>query len=305
MQASVSGEVSVRPQTVFITGGNTGIGFETAKNLCKKGWDVTIGCRDESRAKAAIQKIRAEVPNAVIKDMSLDLADLSSVRDCSKQLLDSGVKFDVLLNNAGVMFTPKMETKDGFEYQLGVNHLGHFLLTNMILPTLMGGDRPGHIINVASEAHRFASTMELGDINYDKSYNAQTSYGRSKLANVMFTYELARRLKPSDGVRVNCLHPGVVATELGRYMVDNPILALLVPLATPFFKTPAQGAETSLFLATSNEASIQSSKYFSDCRPTKTTALSYDLEVSKKLWDVSAELTKLKETVASTTLVSA
>ncbi|GAX76776.1 hypothetical protein CEUSTIGMA_g4222.t1 [Chlamydomonas eustigma] len=190
------------------------------------------------------------------------------------------------------MATPKMTTKDGFEFQLGTNHLGHFLFTNLLLPALTEPKKPVRIINVASAAHMMGS-VDFNDLMREKTYSAWEAYGQSKLANIMFTYELAKRLSYQPNVTVNCLHPGVVRTELGRYMVkDSVFMPFAVALASVFFKTPAQGAETSIYLASSPEAQNVSSKYYTDCRPVSSSQASYDAGAAKKLFDVSAELTK-------------
>eukprot|EP00798_Chlamydomonas_sp_ICE-L_P009169 gene9169-16301_t len=227
----------------------------------------------------------------------LDLADLESVRDCSARLLDKGAAFDVVLNNAGVMACPKMETVQGHEYQLGVNHLGHFLLTKELLPALEAANKPVRIINVASSAHQFGK-IDFNDINRDKNYQPWDAYGQSKLANVMFTYELDRILKDNKMITTNALHPGVVRTELGRYLLDgnaNPlIVGLGVAFANVFLKSPQQGAETSIFLASSPNVEGKSGKYYSDCKVTATTPASNDKAVASKLWQLSEELTEKK-----------
>lgn len=285
---------------VVVTGGNTGIGFESGLDLAKKDFEVTLACRDDNKAAAAAQRIRDAVPGAKVSTLHLDLSDLDSVRDAAKQLLDSGKDIDVLLNNAGVMACPYMTTKQGFEYQFGVNHLGHFLLTTTLLPKLQQNAGPVRIINVASAAHAFGK-IDFDSFRTPKDYQTWPAYGQSKLANIMFSYELSRRLQTSSSSpTVNALHPGVVRTELGRYMMadDNFMTKAMWALMTPFTKTPVQGAQTSIYLASSPEVEGVSGKYFDNCRPISSTPASYDTEVAKKLYEVSLEL--VSQTAAAT-----
>ncbi|KAF8071115.1 RDH14 [Scenedesmus sp. PABB004] len=191
------------------------------------------------------------------------------------------------------MACPRMTTADGFEYQLGVNHLGHFLLTTLLLDHLKANPNPVRIVNVASTAHLFGR-IDFDDLMSERSYDRWRAYGQSKLANIMFTYELARRLQPSTAITANCLHPGVVRTELPRYLMDDPTslgAKLLTALATPFTLSPEQGALTSIYLASSPEVEGVSGKYFDNCRPVPSNAASYDTRVAERLWAVSEELT--------------
>mmetsp|Transcript_23022 Transcript_23022/g.63583 ORF Transcript_23022/g.63583 Transcript_23022/m.63583 type:complete len:297 (-) Transcript_23022:356-1246(-) len=282
---------------VFITGGNTGIGFESAKALCQKGYDVTIGCRDDVRAANAVRAIKEGQADAKVESIRLDLADLSSIVECYKNLSKQNkLVFDVLLNNAGVMACPKMTTKDGFEYQLGTNHLGHFALTSLLLPHFKKANKPIRIINVSSKGHAFGK-MDFNDLFRDKpgAYGALEAYGQSKRANILFTYELARRLETEGQtqITVNALHPGVITTELGRHIIGGRwYMDWLLKAASYifWFKTPAQGAETQLYLATSPDVANITGKYFDNCKEVKSDGPSYDKETAKKLWEVSEQL---------------
>lgn len=279
-------------KSVLITGGNTGIGFETAKALCGKGMDVVIACRDAAKAEAAVVKLKEANSGCMVSSMSMDLADLASVRDFSAKYLDSGRKLDVLINNAGVMACPEMATKDGFELQLGVNHLGHFALTTQLLPLLQNSSSSTRIINVSSSAHTFG-TMNFDDLMGRKNYQPWVAYGQSKLANVLFTYELARRLPKDANCTVNALHPGVVDTELARYLLPDDPPFWQKPLAgvlKMFVKKPAEGAETSIYLASNASVEGITAKYWDNCESKPSSAESYEQEVAKKLWDVSEEL---------------
>jgi len=242
--------------------------------------------------------------NAEIDIAVFDLADLASVREYANKALDSNTKIDVLINNAGVMACPEMRTRDGFEYQLGVNHLGHFLLTNMLLPLLKESGQTARVVNVASAAHYFG-TMNFDDLNYrlPGSYDRWRAYGQSKLANILFTRELARRLPSNAGVVVNCLHPGIVATELGRFLLpdggkDEGDISWwqnsLVSMAKSVFLSPQQGALTSVYVATSSEVEGITGEYFDQCKQAGSSAESKDARIASKLWDVSAELVKLQ-----------
>jgi NAD(P)-dependent dehydrogenase (short-subunit alcohol dehydrogenase family) len=254
---------------VVITGGNTGIGLEAGLELAKKGFEVTLACRDDAKAAAAAERIRAAAPGAAVDTLRLDLADLGSVRDAAKRLQDDARPIDVLLNNAGVMACPYMETKQGFEYQFGVNHLGHYLLTTSLLPKLKAAAPGARVVNVASAAHAFGK-IDFDSFRSDKGYEPWPRYGQSKLANIMFTYELARRLSGDPSApTVNALHPGVVRTELGRYLVSDSspwYTKAMWALMTPFTKSPPEGAKTSIYLASDAGVAGVSGKYYDNCR---------------------------------------
>ncbi|KAG1661706.1 hypothetical protein FOA52_002042 [Chlamydomonas sp. UWO 241] len=283
---------------VLITGGNTGIGYVAALELAKRDYEVVLACRDAQKAQDAKLRLEAAVPGARVSTEMLDLASLTSVSACASRLLDQPV-FDVVLNNAGVMACPKMSTDDGYEFQLGVNHLGHFALTSALLPSLTGAGKPVRIINVASSAHQFGK-IDFGNLMREKDYQPWEAYGQSKLANVMYTYELARRMAPHPQVTVNCLHPGVVKTELGRYMVQDAwYMPAAIAVASVFFKTPEQGAQTSVYLASSNAVNVLSGKYFDDCKVISSSLASYDQAVAARLYDLSSELVAAKVPAAA------
>lgn len=210
-------------------------------------------------------------------------------------MCDEGNPIDVLLNNAGVMACPEMKTADGFEYQLGVNHLGHFVLTSDLLPLMSDPSRSSRIINVASSAQLFGD-ISLDDPNWQtRRYQNWAAYGQSKLANVFFTFELAKRLPTAAQITANCLHPGVVATELARYLQPEDSPAFVKAIAEfvngTFLKTPVQGAQTSIYLASSPEVEGVSAKYFVDCKPATASYKAYDAGARARFWDLSCELT--------------
>ncbi|GMH37071.1 hypothetical protein BSKO_04944 [Bryopsis sp. KO-2023] len=286
-------------KTALITGANVGIGFETAKALAEKGYMTVMASRNKEKGLAAKNRIKTMFPNAKVESVTFDLSDLDSVRDFSKKALDQGMALDVLVNNAGVMACPQMTTKDGFEYQIGVNHLGHFLLTQMLLDLMKDPARPARIVNVASSAHLFG-TINFDDIMSEKSYDRWRAYGQSKLANILFTRELSKRLGSDYALTANTLHPGVVATELSRYLLPENIPWFLEPLlglANNFLLTPEQGAQTSIYLASSPKVEGVSGDYFDSCKPTASSPESKDMNVAKKLWDLSLELTNVESAI--------
>eukprot|EP00899_Mesostigma_viride_P020827 jgi/Mesvir1/28746/Mv19715-RA.1 len=301
IRTTVTGEAgagSGSGKTVLITGANTGIGKVAALRLAEKGYDIILACRDTEKGEDCAKYVKEQTRGAATPDVvKLDLGSLKSVRECAARVKDARGKVDVLLNNAGVMACPKMQTEDGFEYQLGVNHLGHHLLTSLLMDRVLAAGTPSanaRVINVSSSAHSFGK-INFDDIMSNNKYEPWPAYGQSKLANILFTYELARRLPTNTHVTANCLHPGLVATELGRYLLPanvNIFQQLMFGAMRMMAKTPEQGAETSIYLASSPQVEGVTGKYFVDCAPKASTSESYDLETARKLWDLSNELTK-------------
>lgn len=281
-------------KTIFITGANTGIGFEAARVLAVNGARVLLGCRSEEKALGAIDRIKAIKDDADVTWVPLDLTSLASVKDAA-DMVGKETRLDALVNNAGVMIPPKQETSDGFELQFGVNHLGHFALTGHLLHKLK--DQAGaRIVNVSSLAHR-TGRIDYDDIHAEKKYVRMTRYSMSKFANVLFTYELQRRLEKanSPAISVAC-HPGGSATELSRYI--PPFFSLLLMPLNLLMNTPAEGALPTL-MATTN-AQVQGGDYFGPMRmgelihsahKVNTTAASKDEADAARLWDLSTELT--------------
>lgn len=296
-------------KVALITGANTGIGFETAKALSKQGYYVVMGCRDAAKGEAARVRIKQEVPNARgLEIAQFDLSDLESVRSWAQRAQDFGLPLDVLVNNAGIMAVPDLQlTAQGHELQFGVNHLGHFLLTNMLLPLMTGENRQARIINVASAAH-FFGVIDFDDLGKkgtfsrerNTKYDPWRAYGQSKLANILFTYELARRLPGS--VTVNALHPGIVASELGRYLFPN-VPDWMLGVARVFALSPSEGAKTSVYLASSLDVAGITGKYWEKCQQVNSSKLSYDLGVASRLWELSSEFCGI-ESLATTRRVA-
>ncbi|KAM6979552.1 retinol dehydrogenase 13 [Aplochiton taeniatus] len=279
-------------KTVLITGANTGIGKQTALDMACRGARVILACRDMTRANNAAEEIRQRSGNGNVVVKKLDLASLQSVRDVAKDILDTEDRLDILINNAGIMMCPKWKTEDGFEMQFGVNHLGHFLLTNCLLD-LLKKSTPSRIVNVSSLAHE-KGKIHFADINLDDEYSPQISYRQSKLANVLFSRELAARLQ-GTGVTVYSLHPGVIRTELGRHFFPTIALwkrILAVPLMM-LIKSPWEGAQTTIYCAVDESEANASGLYYSDCAPKEAAPQACDDEAARKLWELSADMVGL------------
>ncbi|XP_020797309.1 retinol dehydrogenase 13 [Boleophthalmus pectinirostris] len=279
-------------KTVLITGANTGIGQETALDMAKRGARVILACRDVTKALIAADMIRQRSGNGNVVVKKLDLASLQSVRELAKDVEKNEPRLDILINNAGIMMCPKWKTEDGFEMQFGVNHLGHFLLTNCLLDVLKKS-APSRIVIVSSLAHE-KGKIHFDDINLDNNYKREISYRQSKLANVLFGKELAARLQGS-GVTVYSLHPGVIRTELGRHLF--PTLALwkriiAMPLMM-LIKTPWEGAQTTIYCAVEESLANESGFYYSDCARKTAAPQAQDDAAAKRLWDLSASMVGL------------
>ncbi|XP_026841521.1 retinol dehydrogenase 12 isoform X2 [Drosophila persimilis] len=275
----------------IVTGSNSGIGKETVRELAKRGATVYMACRDMKKCEEAREEIVLETKNKYVYCRECDLASLDSIRNFVAAFKREQKTLNILINNAGVMRCPRSLTKDGFEMQLGVNHMGHFLLTTLLLD-LLKNSTPSRIVNVSSLAHT-RGEINTGDLNSEKSYDEGKAYSQSKLANVLFTRELARRLA-GTGVTANALHPGVVDTELFRHMsfFSNFFAGLFVkPLFWPFVKTAANGAQTSLYAALDPDLELVSGEYFSDCQPKEVAPAGTDTQTAKWLWAVSEKWT--------------
>jgi len=270
---------------VAITGPTAGIGRWTALELAGRGAQLTLLCRNRDKAEALHQDIVATggvAPSIIIVDM----ADLNSVREAAKEILAKGRPLDVLLNNAGIVNTSRRETVDGFEETLAVNHFAPFLLTGLLLPALRQSP-DARVVNVASGAHSFVKGMGFEDMQAQQGFKTFREYGRSKLANILFTRSLARRLQ-GEPVTVNCLHPGAVATSLGSQN-QGVLSKILPPLLKPFFRSPQQGAQTSIYLCTSNDVADVSGAYFVNCKQAKARPWARDDAAAERLWDYTEQ----------------
>jgi NAD(P)-dependent dehydrogenase (short-subunit alcohol dehydrogenase family) len=269
---------------IAITGPTAGIGKCAALEFARRGATLTLFCRNPDKAQALQQDIIAAggEPPAVIL---VDMASLDSVRQAAAEFMKTGKPLDVLLNNAGVINTNRRETVDGFEESLAVNHFAPFLLTGLLLPALQQAPA-ARIVNVASHAHTFVKDMGFEDMQAEKNYKTFREYGRSKLANILFTRSLAKRLENED-ITVNCLHPGAVATSLGT---NNGVVGKILTTALkPFFRTPDKGAETSIYLCCSDAASSVSGAYFANCKQASPKPWARDDEAAEQLWQYTQE----------------
>ncbi|MEM1138132.1 MAG: SDR family oxidoreductase [Bacteroidota bacterium] len=269
----------------LITGANTGIGKATALGLAKTRGMVLLLCRNERKGEKAKEEIVRLTGNEQVYLYIMDLASFKSVRNTAQEMKKRFNKIDVLVNNAAAFYTSFALTDDGFERQFQVNHLSGFLLTLLLLDHVKAAD-DGRIINVSSKGN-YKGAIHFEDLNLEKNYNGLKAYRQSKLANVLFTYELARRLSDSK-VTVNTLHPGVVGTQIG-YANNRRLPALVWWLGRHFMINDEQGAETTLYLALSEEISGVTGKYFDKCKPKRSADKSYDLALAQKLWDISEE----------------
>jgi NAD(P)-dependent dehydrogenase (short-subunit alcohol dehydrogenase family) len=276
-------------KTVVITGGNSGIGRQTALNLTRAGARVVITTRDEARGEAAVSDLKAQGGSDEVGLIVFNLGDLTAVRAGAADLLAMCDRLDVLVNNAGVVLSQRRESVDGFEATFAINHLGPFLLTALLMDRIKQS-APARIVNVASTAHNGARHgLDFSDLQSTRRYRGMEAYARSKLANIYFTTELARRLD-GTGVTSNCLHPGTVATGYGRDGDTSGLLAFGLKIAAPFFLTPQKGARTSTYLASSPEMIGVSGKYFIKCKPRLPSKAAQDDDAAKRLWQISDEL---------------
>ena len=283
-------ETKIDGKVVVITGANCGIGKETAVDLAKRGGKIYIACRDIKRGEDALKEIKEISGSNNVHFLQLDLASLDSVREFSRKFHELENQLHILINNAGIMACPQSKTTDGFELQLGTNHLGHFLLTNLLLD-LIKSSSPSRIVVVSSEAYVMGN-ISRDDLMCENSYGEWKAYGQSKLANILFSNELASKLE-GTGVTVNSLHPGVVRTELGRHGSQTIKKFIIDPIFSHFMKTAWEGAQTSIYLALDPDLNEVTGKYFLNCKEDKPWAKARDKETAAWLLNKSMELVKL------------
>jgi retinol dehydrogenase-14 len=274
-------------RTVLVTGGTTGIGRATALGLARMGTDLAICGRDRGRTEGAAAEIRAADGQAEV--FVADLSSQSAVRRLAGEVLQRCSRIDVLVNNVGGYWNTRQLTSEGLERTFALNHLAAFLLTNLLLDRLTQS-APARVVTVASNAHT-QGRIDFDDLQGEGAYSGARAYNQSKLANVLFTYELARRL-PATSPTANALHPGVVRTSFGA---EDPggVQRRLVPLLRPFMKAPAQGAATAVHLASAPELAPVMGRYFANRKPKRSSKASYDQAAAARLWRVSAELVGL------------
>src|ERR1700754_911544 len=284
-------------RTAVVTGANTGLGYETAAALAAKGAHVVLAVRNLEKGNEAAARIGNTSPGASVAVQELDLTSLGSIRAAADQLRSAHDTIDLLINNAGVMFTPKSTTKDGFELQFGTNHLGHFALTGLLLDRLLpvAGSR---VVTVSSVGHRFARNgIRFDDLQWEKNYSRVVAYGQAKLANLMFTYELQRRLQGTNTIAA-AAHPGGSSTELTRNL--PPLVGAVTRLAEPLFQSAEMGALPTLRAAT--DPGVVGGQYFGPDgfgeqrgypKGVASSAASHDTAAQQRLWTLSEELTSV------------
>jgi NAD(P)-dependent dehydrogenase (short-subunit alcohol dehydrogenase family) len=276
-------------RVVLITGGNAGIGKETAVALASRGARVVFTARDAARGTEARTEIRTRSGSDEVEVMPLDLARFASVRDFAKRWGDEHDQLDVLVNNAGLILNSRRQTDDGYEMTFQVNHLGPFLLTQLLRDQLVAGD-DARVVDVASDAHSSARRgLDFDDLQSTRHYRGFRVYGKTKLANILFTRELARRWA-GTGVTANAVHPGFVASSFGRDGDTGRFGALLFPLLKPFALSPEQGARTQVYVASAPELAGITGGYWVKSAPATPSAAAQDDAAAARLWEVSEEL---------------
>jgi NAD(P)-dependent dehydrogenase (short-subunit alcohol dehydrogenase family) len=283
-------------RVAVITGANTGLGYETAAALAEHGAHVVLAIRNLDKGKDAAARITAKSPHAEVVLQELDLTSLESIRAAADQLRSDYDRVDLLINNAGVMYTPKSTTKDGFEMQFGTNHLGHFAFTGLLLDRLVpvAGSR---IVTVSSVGHRILADIHFDDLQWERRYNRVAAYGQAKLANLLFTYELQRRLASNGTTIAVAAHPGMSDTELMRNM-PAPLVSVFERIAPLVAQDPARGALPTLRAAT--DPAVLGGQYYGPDGPGQTrgypklvesSSKSHDVDMQRRLWAVSEQLT--------------
>ncbi len=280
---------SMEGRTVVVTGANSGVGKATAQALAGAGAHTVLTARNEERGREAQADIARATGSPRVDLVVFDLADLASVRAGAAELLDRTERIDVLVNNAGLVLSERRETVDGFEATFAINHLGPFLLTELLTERLVAS-APARVVNVASTAHRTARRgLDFDDLQSTRHYRGMAAYSKSKLANILFTTELSQRLA-GTGVTANAVHPGTVASGFARDDDASGFLAFGITLIKPFILTPEQGARTSVYLATDPEVEGVTGQYFVRCRARTPSPAARDEAAATLLWSVSEDL---------------
>ncbi|KAG4991526.1 hypothetical protein AAZX31_09G124200 [Glycine max] len=286
--------------TAIVTGASSGIGAETTRVLAMRGVHVIMGVKNMNAAKNIKETILKGIPSAKVDAMELDLSSMTSVRKFASEFISSSLPLNILINNAGIFGTPFMLSEDNIELQFATNHIGHFLLTNLLLDTMKKttheSKKQGRIVNVSSQGHQFTyrEGILFDKLNDQSSYQAFRAYGQSKLANILHANELARRLK-EDGVDItaNSLHPGAIATNIHRYnSVLTGLPGVVKKLLSYVVKNVQQGAATTCYVALHPQVRGISGEYFADSNIAKANSQGRDIDLAEKLWDFSMNLTK-------------
>jgi retinol dehydrogenase-14 len=277
--------ISLNGKIALVSGATRGIGLVTARELARMGAQVTVLSRSAEKCALVAESIEKETGN-LVEYIGADLSNLAGIRRAAENFKARHSALHILVNNAGALFARRELTADGYEKTFALNHLNYFLLTDLLLD-LLKASAPARIVNVSSGAHE-GGRLEFDNLQSQKHFTAMQAYGQSKLANVLFTYELARRLE-GTGVTANALHPGFIATGFARN--NGLVFDLAMRIIGMFIRKPDQGAETSIYLTSSPEVEGVSGKYFVDCKPVQSSQLSYDRDLAEKLWQVSLDLT--------------
>lgn len=286
-QAENKSDTAMQGKVCLVTGANSGLGKITARELAKMGATVIMVARSQARGEAALAEVQRASGSSAAHLMLADLSSMDATRQLAEQFKAQYNRLDVLVNNAGAIFKDRQVSVDGHEMTFALNHLSYFLLTNLLLD-LLKASAPARIVNVSSAAHT-GGKFNFDDLMLEEKYGSFAAYSQSKLANIMFTYELSQRLDGS-GVTTNALHPGGVATGFGS---GQGIMSWIFKLIRPFLLSPEQGAETQIYLASSPEVESVTGKYFDKKKPIKSSEASYDTAAARRLWEVSEALTGL------------
>ena len=286
--------VDMSGKICVVTGANSGLGLVTARELMRMGADVLMVARRREAGEAALAEVRASSPRGSAELLLADFASLDQVRALAAAIRANRPRVDVLVNNAGLMLTERERTRDGYEAVFAVNHLAPFLLTNLLLDSLCAAGR-ARVVTVASRAHSRAK-LDFDDLQGERHWNGWRAYCASKLCNVLFNLELARRLE-GKGVTANALHPGVIATGFGRE--NTGAWKWMLRVARVAMSSPEKGAATQIYLAASPDVEGVSGKYFVDCRPAKASAAGTDVASARRLWEISEGMTGLASATGS------
>lgn len=281
-------ETSLKGKSVLVTGATNGIGLETARELSRLGGQVTIVSRDAGKCAEVAARIGSRETGNPVEWIAADLSTLEGIMHAAMTFKQRHTRLHILVNNAGAIFNQRTLTPDGIEKTFALNHIGYFLLTILLLDALKAS-APARIVNVSSRWHEKVNGLDFDNLQGEKRYSGEEAYARSKLCNVLFTYELARRLQNS-GVTANALHPGYVNTG---FALNNgwPYRVFAKAAASLFAQSPARGAQTSILLASSPEVEGVTGKYFAHCKETVSSPASHDMTAAERLWQVSLELT--------------